>query len=564
MIPSEKSFYEYLSEFYKKSPDRNFLGDKNGWLTVGEVWNQVHSAACALHEYGIEAGDYVALCAERSAKSVILFLALQFTGAVAVLTDPHNKTEEYLQEYGARIPVKAVLAREGSEEHWFYMDQISRVKRKILPDDSSGSSACSLEAGISGTEGWIGTVNSCEPAIIIFTSGSTGESKEVVLSQYNCVNNLVDSEPLGWYCPDDIALGMVPIHHVFGLALLAGALVLRYSLYLPHRTDVPGLLECIEQNGITRVNAVPSLYLAMAQLRDRHDLHTLRTGYIGGAPWTPEQFAQIEEELNMTLIPVYGMSECIGISCASWQDSRKQRIGGVGRIYSMNTVRIVDEEGKDMEAGREGEIWVKGPARMVGYFGDDTGLDRDGFLHTGDLGHLDGEGILHISGRKKDIIIRNGNNLSSRRIEEAVLRIPEIGDSCVVGISDPLLGEVPCVALVRADDGDRMPGGTEAAGGHLVWTAAECGPLVQKRETGRTFTGTELQELFARTALAKNEWPVYGKYMDSIPLTSSGKQDKQTIKGIFENEVKNGGKCNHPHSGDPADPSGSAGVGRIS
>lgn len=304
---------------------------------------------------------------------------------------------------------------------------------------------------------------------------------------------------MGGYVEDDVALGALPLCHVFGLALLTGAVVLCHSLYIMPGNDLDALLRVIATQRITRMNGVPSLYLNMAAQRERYDLSSLRVGFIGGAPCTAEQFEAIETELNMTLVPVYGMSECVGISCASFRDPREERIGGVGRFYPMNEGIILLPDGAPAQTGEIGEICVRGSMRFLGYCREEQtreAVDEEGFLHTGDLGYLDERGVLHLTGRKKDIIIRNGINLSPRKIEEALLSIPGVVEAMVVGINHPVQGEVPCAIAV----------------------------------TSRT--ELELLALLTRR-LNKNEIPMGIHIVDKLPRTVSGKSDKEKIREVL-------------------------------
>ena len=460
MIPSGKTLYECLTDYAAARPEKKLLGDSRRWLSVADSLRMARSAALRFRAQGIGVGDLVALRAERSIDTIIALLGLRFVGAVVVLTDPRHEAEEVLAHCAVPIPVKAVF-------------------------DGAACPASNIEASFAAAE-----VSSQAPAFILFTSGSTGKSKAVVLSEYNLVNNLVDSQPLGDYSEDDIALGALPLDHVFGLVLLAGTMVLRYALYLPDRTDIPSILGAIEKQKLTRMNGVPSLYLAMAEQRSDYDLSSLRAGFIGGGPVTKEQFRRIERDLDMTLISVYGMSECIGISCSSFRDGQDVRACGVGPFYSMNTGKVLLEDGSEAVPGQEGEICVKGPARMLGYYGEK--MPEDEFLHTGDLGYLDAGGVLHITGRKKDIIIRNGLNLSPKKIEDALLSLPGVKAAAVVGLPDERQGEVPYA---------------------LVAGMAEVSQLA--------------------ALLQKNELPVGILEAGTLPLTASGKPDKQRIREVL-------------------------------
>lgn len=460
MIPNSKTIFEYLTDYAAVWPDKKLLGDARRWLSVADTFCMAQSAALRFRAQGIGTGDLVALRAERSVDTIIALLGLRFVGAVVVLTDPRHEVEEVLAHCAVPIKVKAVF-------------------------DGAACPVSHAEASFAAAE-----VSSRDPAFIIFTSGSTGKSKAVVLSEYNLVNNLMDSQPLGCYSKDDIALGALPLDHVFGLVLLAGTMVLRYALYLPDRTDIPSILCAVAKQRITRMNGVPSLYLAMAEQRSDYDLSSLRAGFIGGGPVTKEQFRRIERDLDMTLISVYGMSECIGISCSSFRDPQDVRACGVGPFYSMNTGRVLLDSGAEAAPGQEGEICVKGPARMLGYYGEI--MPEDEFLHTGDLGYLDANGVLHITGRKKDIIIRNGLNLSPKKIEDALLSLPGVKAAAVVGLPDEKLGEAPYAMAVGS---------------------AEVSDLT--------------------VLLNKNELPSAILKVDALPLTASGKPDKQKIREVL-------------------------------
>lgn len=456
MKPVSRALHDYLIEYAARHPQRKLLGDSTGWMTAAELVSRVEERARQLQD----CGGFVALRAYRNIQTVIDILALQLLGAVAVLTDPRQKCETYLSDLD--IPASAVI--DGEE-----FRVLAAVKGAAKPDPKA-------------------------PGFIIFTSGSTGKPKAVMLSGFNLVSNLLDSQPLGDYREDDIALGILPLDHVFGLVLLAGVCVLGYALYLPEGKDIPAILSAIEKEKITRMNGVPGLYMAMAEACGGYDLTSLRAGFIGGGPWTPEQFVRMEARLGMTLIPVYGMSEFIGIACADYRSPQAVRARGGAPFYSMNVGKILLPDGSEAAPGQTGEICVDGPARMVGYFGDDT--PREALLHTGDLGYLDESGCLYLTGRKKDIIIRNGVNLSPRRIEDAILTIPGVTEAAVVGLPDERAGELPWAMVVC----DR----------HIDFPAV------------------------LKTRLHKNEIPAGFCMVKALPKTASGKKDMQKIREVLE------------------------------
>lgn len=442
MKPSNKTLYDFFAEYAEQRGSDRFIFNEKTSYSVSQTFSIVKSLAKQLISNGIKSGNIVAVKAERTVENILVFYALQFIGGIAVMYDPREEIKENVKI------VKNKLYIDGDEVNLLFTEYNNELRERV--SDSKMTS------------------------FVIFTSGTTGGCKAVKLSQYNFINNALDTKDIGGYRDDDINICIVPIHHVFGLALIMIAVVDKHSIFVPQSIETDYILDCMERYGVTRLNGVPSMYLALAEKKGTRMLK-LNCGFIGGGPCTKEQFLKIENELNITLIPVYGMSECIGISCGSFYDSIEDRCGSVGRVYSMNMVKFEDD----------GEILVKSPAMSLAY------VDCEGWLHTGDLGYIDKKGFLHINGRKKEIIIRNGNNLSAVEIERKILSLPQVNSVCVVGISKEKEGEVPCALIV-----------------------GESADLAK--------------------VLTKIELPAKVIYAKDIPLTSSGKPDKQAIKQLFK------------------------------
>lgn len=473
MKPSYIPISQYLSDLCTHYPRKKLFGGPNGWLLAGQVLRLVQSTAQQLNATGITAGSCVALKMERNVESVLILLALRMLGAIAVLTDPHTEPEACLADCADAVHANASITHNSGK--WILVCGAGETQQICLEADDSKELFVLPKA------------DACVPGYVIFTSGSTGKTKAVVLSDFNLVNNLIEARPLGDYRDEDIALGVLPLDHVFGLVLLLGTLVLGYSLYLPEHTKISSILTAIQDEHITRMNGVPSLYLAMAEQEDGYDLGSLRVGFLGGAPTTQEQFRYIENTLGMTLVSAYGMSECIGITSSDAREPSSIRGAGVGRFYSMNTGVILNEDGIPVPDGQIGEVCINGPTRMWGYWGQK--MEEDALLHTGDLGYLDENGILHLTGRKKELIIRNGRNLSPRKIEDALLSLPGVQAAAVVGLPAGRAGEVP-YAMV-------------------------CGSVDWK---------------VLRQLLQKNELPVGILHAECLPMTASGKPDKIQIR----------------------------------
>ncbi len=482
-----KTYYTYLRDFAREAPGSRILGWQDIWMTNDQLLERVESTAYALRELGVKKSDMVAMATSRSPQSIIAMLALQSIGAVAVLCDPHQKVEEFLTESAVEIPAAYILTNE---------DTISGLT------DGSGQVLIHRATGIrTPVEILDLPSHPCpegddaepeKPGFIVFTSGSTGKRKAVMLSQSGIIATLHANAELAYYGPYDIALGILPMDHIFGLILMTGTFILRHALYLAPDNHLRTVLETVQRVGITRMNGTPQLFQAMVAKKGEYDLSTLKAGLIGGAPHTAEEFCRIEAELGMTLSDIYAMSEYTHIAVGNWRDPQHIRASNNGKFCAMNTGKILRLDGSEADVGEQGEICVDGPARMVGYYGVPESFQ--GMIHTGDLGYVDQDGYLHITGRLKDIIIRNGMNLMPQRIENALLGVPGVEAACVKGVPSKRCGEVPCAMVVA-------PGLTE-------------------EQFLQALDGT----------LHKNELPVGFLFVEALPLLASGKPDKQTIQ----------------------------------
>lgn len=499
----EKTLYHYLKEHAAKTPDRYWLVTESEAVTFNAALEKTEAAAMKFLECGMKKGSLVALRATRCPDTVLLTVAAAAIGAVAVMTDAHFPAARYLQDTGVNIRPDFLLTNE------------------TAGGDISAGGGWKLTGGNMTTDitfcaGGVGrgvfdeaakTVRAEEPFMIIFTSGSTGSSKAVLLSHKSCVANPVDAMPLFEQNADDIAIALLPLDHVFGFAVAACSLFCGHQLFFPKDTDTDHVLRCIQEHKISVIYAVPTFFSEL--LKDgRHkmyDLSSLRLGLMAGGPFTAAQMRRIEGALGLRLMPGYGMSECVGISTSKFSASVEERAAGVGKLYPMTEAVVINEKGNRVGDGEEGEICVRGMTLMLGYYGDDEAtreaIDKDGFLHTGDLGHFDRSGTLYISGRKKDIIIRSGNNISAVGVEKKIMDLDCVFAASVVGVSDEKSTEAPAALVVL--------------------------------KTGYSLSENELLHKLT-DALTGLELPVKLKIVPSLPLTSSGKPDKRKIKSLLE------------------------------
>ena len=496
MAGVEKNIFEYFEEYAAERGGDLFLFDEERRYTVGETFREAVAIGNRLHDLGVRPGSLVALRSTRSLDACLIWLALEFMGAVSVLTDPHQTAEDYLRETGIPIRADVTVTNESAG------NGISANGDWQVP----GHGPLEISFPARREERRFAADNDPRaPAVIVFTSGSTGKSKGSMLSQEALLLYAEDSVVYDWHHPGDVAIVTLPTHHAFALCLLTAAFVARYALFFPRDMSAGYVLECIERYRVTRMNGVPSYFYLLARTNEAQsrDLSSLRTGFTAGAPIIPEQHRYIEQVLGMTLHPLYGMSDSISISCTSPLDPAECRANTVGRFHR-DAGCILDRDGNELPRGQEGEICLSGPAIMRGYYGDEEAtrqaIDGKGRLHTGDLGYLDENGYLHISGRLKDIIIRNGINLSPAKIEAAIRRVPGVENAVVVGVRHELLGEAPCALVVLRE--------------------------------GCDMTAEELKKQLL-TRIAKNEVPVAVLFGTEIPLNKIGKPDKQKVRELF-------------------------------
>ena len=466
MRPVKKTMMNLIESYMHVRPNEVCLYSETESYTTTELYRKVQAVAAYLHEKGAAQGDYIGVSGTRTIKAVIVFFAVQYLGAVAVMFDPHAPIAQCQKELGVDIPLKLAL---DSTETGFAIDG------EAIPFDA-------LTGTIEKPE-----IDVYAPAVVIFTSGSTGKSKGVMLSQYGYVNHQRNYAPAGGYTERDKAMQLLPIFHVFGLAQIVDGILHHCPIFFPQVVTPEYVLQCIEKHGFTRFGFVPSFALMMSDVKREKGYNTdsLKTVVLAGAPSTFEQFMYIQDTLGMKVAPAYGMSELAGISGVGPEATDEQRASSVGKILPMTRVKI--------EA--DGEITAKAPSLFLGYYGEEP-INRRKFFHTGDLGYIDEEGFLHITGRKKDIIIRSGNNLSPLDIEEKLLKLPFVKNAAVVGIADKKSGEAPAAVLVLKK-------------------------------------GAAYDENAVRAALNKLEMPREIKILDKLPLNAAGKTDKIKIKEMF-------------------------------
>lgn len=286
---------------------------------------------------------------------------------------------------------------------------------------------------------------------IQFTSGTTGLPKGATLTHFNVLNN-------GFFTGETMALSdrdrlciPVPLYHCFGMVLGVLACVTHgATMVFPSEAFEPGaVLEAISEERCTALHGVPTMFIAELQHPDfeSFDFSHLRTGIMAGAPCPIEVMRKVINKMNMKEVTIcYGMTETSPVSFQSaTDDPLEKRVATVGRVHPHVQVKIIDDNGHAVPRGKSGELCTRGYSVMLGYWGDDEkteeDIDKAGWMHTGDLAVIDEDGYCDIVGRVKDMIIRGGENIYPREIEEYLFQHPKIQEAAVFGVPDEKYGE---------------------------------------------------------------------------------------------------------------------------
>jgi fatty-acyl-CoA synthase len=506
-----------LDRTASRFPDRLAVASRhqNKRLTWAELSAAADSVARGLWSLGIRKGDRVGLWSTSCVEWIMMHMGCARAGVALVNVNPAYRSHE-LQFTLQRSRMKALFLWH-TDKHADYEEILGRARhgldvelRHTIYFDSSAWPAL-LDA-----EGRLPDyVDPHDVADIQYTSGTTGLPKGVLLSHHNIVNNGQFLAQGFHYTEQDKIVVPVPLFHCYGCvigtmtAVNSGA-----ALILPNWTyDARATLEAIHDERATSVYGVPAMYVAEFALPDfaSFDLTSLRTGMMSGAPCPVELMKRVLTEMHIgELVIAYGQTETSPVTTMSDAgDPIEIRVKTVGRAMPQTEIKIVSTStGEIVAIGEQGELCIKGYALMKGYDGDPEAtaqiIQPDGWLHTGDLGVMRDDGCIHLTGRSKDVIIRGGENIYPREVEEFLYTHPKVGEAQVVGIPNARLGEIVCAWI-------RLRPGVEA-------------------------TEDEIKQ-FCEGQIAYYKIPAHVRFVTEFPATLSGKIQKYKIRD-FEIEAR--------------------------
>ena len=448
--------------------------------TWAELDAEVDRIAMGLMTHGVRKGDRVGIWAPNCAEWAVIQYATARIGAILVNINPAYRVSEVayaLNKVGCSVLVTA--ARFKSSD---YIAMLREIWPTQVPD-----LRLIVSLGDERHEGFTrwadfgdapdgerlaavqGALSPDDPINIQFTSGTTGLPKGATLTHRNILNNGYFTARTLALTPADRICVPVPLYHCFGMvlgnlaALTCGAAV----VYPAESFDPPRVLEAVADERCTALYGVPTMFITMLNHPDLggHDLSSLRTGILAGSPCPMTTMRAVMERMHMVEVTIgYGMTETSPLTTqTATDDPIEERVGTVGRVHPHAEAKIVGFDGETLAYGQQGEYCSRGYAVMLGYWGEPEktaeAIDADGWMHSGDLATMDAQGYVRITGRIKDMIIRGGENIYPREIEEYLLTHPNIADAQVFGVADATYGEEVCtwvipkpgVALTEAD-----------------------------------------------------------------------------------------------------------------
>jgi fatty-acyl-CoA synthase len=478
--------------------------------TYAELRAQVDRCARALVAAGAGPGDRVGIWAPNCAEWVVMQFATAKVGCILVNINPSYRVHELeyaLRQSGCTLLVLAPGFRDADYRAILAEARPAELRTAIVLGDEWERF---LAAG-DGVDGALidpARLDRDDAINIQYTSGTTGLPKGATLSHHNILNNgFFIGETLAYTHADRVCIP-VPFYHCFGMVLGNLAVVSHGAcIVLPSAGfDAALTLEAVERERCTALYGVPTMFIAELGLADftRFDLRTLRTGIMAGSPCPIDVMRRVIGEMHMTEVTIcYGMTESSPVSTQTRRDDPlPKRVGTVGQVHPHVEVKIVDPEtGRTVARGGTGELCTRGYSVMRGYWGDEhatrEAIDAARWLHTGDLATMDDEGYVAIVGRIKDMIIRGGENVYPREVEELLYTHPDIQDVAVIGVPDERFGEEVCAWIVLRPDA----------------TPDE-----------------EAIRQFCLERVSRQKVPRYVRFVETFPLTVTGKVQKYLMR----------------------------------
>jgi len=521
---SDATIYGLLADTAKAYPERLAVVFREQGIrwTWRQFLAEVDAFGAGLAGLGLAKGDRVGIWSPNRVEWLVTQFATARMGLVLVNVNPAYRLSELtyaLQVSGCRAIVSAERLKTS-----MYLEMLQKVRPELPALEHV------IRMGQGRTPGMLDYTEVlergraaplpfedclCHEAINIqFTSGTTGNPKGATLTHHNVVNNGRFIAMAMDFSDKDSLCIPVPLYHCFGmvLAVLACVSTGAAMVFPGEAFDPAAALSAVAEERCTALHGVPTMFIAELSHPSfaQFDLQSLRTGIMAGSPCPIETMKQVVSKMNMREVTIaYGMTETSPVSFqSSTADPLDRRTTTVGRVQPHLECKIVDADGRIVPVGEKGELCTRGYSVMLGYWGDDKRTAEsvvDGWMHTGDLATIDAEGYCNIVGRVKDMLIRGGENVYPREIEEFLFRHPKVQSVQVFGVPDVKYGEEVCAWIVL--------------------------------KAGEASTEDEIRD-FCRDQIAHYKVPRYIRFVDELPMTVTGKAQKFVMRDRMIEELK--------------------------
>ncbi|MFJ5758243.1 long-chain-fatty-acid--CoA ligase [Neobacillus sp. NPDC093182] len=537
-IPAELEFrkepvQQYLVDAARSFPEKTAIHFMGKEMTYKELYDEALSFASYLQQIGISKGDRVAIMLANTPQSIISYFGILMAGGIVVQTNPlytERELEYQMKDTGAKAiitldilyPRASKVMPQTDLQHIIVTaikDYLPFPKYLVYPFIQKKQYGIVVNVKHEGNTHLFKEIVKLKPkklveydfdfeedvALLQYTGGTTGSPKGVMLTHRNLVAN--SSMCTAWLYKakpgEESVLGIVPFFHVYGMTIVMILSVMQaYKMIILPKFDPLTTLKTIQKQRPTLFPGAPTIYIGLLNHPDlkKYDLSSIDSCLSGSAPLPIEVQEEFEAITGGKLVEGYGLTESSPVTHANFLWDRERIKGSIGVPWPNTEVRIVSmDDGEDMPVGEIGEIIVKGPQIMKGYWNRPDATEetiKDGWLYTGDLGYMDDKGYFYVVDRKKDMIIAGGYNIYPREIEEVLYEHPDVLEAVATGIPDPYRGETVKAYVVLKE--------------------------------GSQVTSDDLNQ-YARKYLAAYKAPRLYEFREELPKTAVGKILRRTL-----------------------------------
>ncbi len=431
-------------------PDKVFLVEEDQSLTYAQTLARARALAASLEERGVRQGDRVALLFPNCIDFCLAYFAVLSLGAVVVPLNNRLAPKELAYILNDSQAETLIIEEQFWDSYNALAGELERDLRVIKaggqPQDGVGDFATLSQPGPEPKARPVLEADS--PASIMYTSGTTGKPKGAILSHGNVFTNARNAGAHLSYKESDVTLLVVPLFHVTGLhSQLVAFCYAGGTCAIMRAYNTAAMIELMARHRVTVTFKVPTMYTLMLvnEALERSDLSALRLAAYGGAPMAPETIRQLQDSLGVDLHNAYGLTEATSLVTVLPASDALRKAGSIGLPTSGTRLKVIDDAGKELPPDEVGELLIKAPIVVQGYWNKPEATAEnivDGWLHTGDYARIDPEGFVYIADRKKDMIIRGGENIYSIEVESALVSHPKVLEAAVVPRPHSIFDEV--------------------------------------------------------------------------------------------------------------------------